>query len=714
MDTMHLSLVAPERGSTIRHRLPFGRHLLVGLVTSALIAGALVAEAVPLTPATAAHAAEAGAPDPGTPDPGTQDPAPTTSSFVIDGDPELSAYRPDGTAVDLSTERAAVGQQLTITSPGFSPTPDSPPAFSWQVDGAPLTTADGAAVTSRSIVLSVDLVGTNIVGVVSASASGYTPYVGYTPTVTVTPQPRATTGIPTITGTPTSGQTLSAGVPSVSPSGATLTYRWYRDFDTVIAGASNSTYRLGTADIGHTIQVGVSVGATASGYAASSESVSKSTRPIGGTLAQVTAPSIKGKVTAGSTLTLRPGSFMPTPSRTSYRWLRDGAAISGATGLTYRIVSRDIGHHLRASVTATRPDYASTTTTTASTATVLGTFTPKAATISGTRQVGKTLTAAFPRWSPAPTSKSYRWYRNGNAISGATRAAYRLTGGDYGTTISVSITGKRSNYVAASRSTRAGSIAKAPGAKLKSAPKLRGTAAVGATLTVTKGSWSFSGLSYRYSWYRSGSPISGAAKATYTLTGSDVGKRISAHVTVSKKGYRDAAASTGATGAIAGPKASFKGDGLFKVGRDLSAGTYYSKGGGSCYWERLSSSDGSFDSIIANDFDSRQRLLTISSSDRYVSFSDCGSWYRISTAGPASSSIASNGKFRVGVQIKPGEYRARYSDSCYWERNSDASGEFDGIIANDFLDGSGTVYVTIKSSDFAFTSSNCGKWTKVD
>ncbi len=41
-------------------------------------------------------------------------------------------------------------------------------------------------------------------------------------------------------------------------------------------------------------------------------------------------------------------------------------------------------------------------------------------------------------------------------------------------------------------------------------------------------------------------------------------------------------------------------------------------------------------------------------------------------------------------------------DSCYWERLSGLSGDFDDLIANDNANGS--YYVTIDASDVAFTT----------
>lgn len=68
--------------------------------------------------------------------------------------------------------------------------------------------------------------------------------------------------------------------------------------------------------------------------------------------------------------------------------------------------------------------------------------TPK---ISGTAKVGKTLKAKVGTWSPKP-SFSYRWYRSGTAITGATKSSYKLTKADKGKRITVKVTGTRSGW----------------------------------------------------------------------------------------------------------------------------------------------------------------------------------------------------------------------------------------------------------------------------
>ena len=73
---------------------------------------------------------------------------------------------------------------------------------------------------------------------------------------------------------------------------------------------------------------------------------------------------------------------------------------------------------------------------------------------------------------------------------------------------------------------------------------------------------------------------------------------------------------------------SFPGTGTFTVDDEISPGTYRADGGSSCYWARLSSTDGSIDAVIANNFGGGQQVVTIAASDVAFETSSCGEWTR--------------------------------------------------------------------------------------
>jgi alpha-tubulin suppressor-like RCC1 family protein len=83
-------------------------------------------------------------------------------------------------------------------------------------------------------------------------------------------------------------------------------------------------------------------------------------------------------------------------------------------------------------------------------------------TISGTRQVGHTLTAHVGSWSVKPTHYAYQWRRDGVGISNATGSAYNLISADKGTHISMKVTGTRGGGFTSGSAISASTVAIAP------------------------------------------------------------------------------------------------------------------------------------------------------------------------------------------------------------------------------------------------------------
>ena len=162
-------------------------------------------------------------------------------------------------------------------------------------------------------------------------------------------------------------------------------------------------------------------------------------------------PTIAGSAVQGRLLTALPGSWSPADVTFSYQWLRNGGAIPGASGPTYRLAATDRGTRIAVRVTAARAGSVPVSATSAQTSAVLGLLTTRKPTISGVTTVGRRLTAKPGAWLPSGITFSYRWLRNGSAIAGATGKTYVLKRADRGKRIQVKVTGRRAGYLAASR-----------------------------------------------------------------------------------------------------------------------------------------------------------------------------------------------------------------------------------------------------------------------
>jgi hypothetical protein len=74
--------------------------------------------------------------------------------------------------------------------------------------------------------------------------------------------------------------------------------------------------------------------------------------------------------------------------------------------------------------------------------------------VTGTARVGYRLTAAHGTWSPAATSYTYRWKRNGTSVTGATSSTYVLVKADRGQKITVTVTAHRYAWTNGSATTK--------------------------------------------------------------------------------------------------------------------------------------------------------------------------------------------------------------------------------------------------------------------
>ncbi len=185
--------------------------------------------------------------------------------------------------------------------------------------------------------------------------------------------------------------------------------------------------------------------------------------------------------------------------------------------------------------------------------------------ITGTEQVGETLTADTSGISDANgltgVSYAYQWIRNdGNSdedISGATGQTYTLTDDDQGKTIKVEVSFTDDDgYSESLTSAATGSIARPANQAANGLPIIVGAVYVGETLTANTSGISdangLTGVTYTYQWIRiDGSldtNITDAIGQTYTLTDDDQGKTIKVEVSFTDEdGYSERVTSAATT-----------------------------------------------------------------------------------------------------------------------------------------------------------------------
>ena len=438
------------------------------------------------------------------------------------------------------------------------------------------------------------------------------------------------TGTPTITGTAQVGQTLTAGTTAIMDAdgltSVSYTYQWIRTaagVDTNISGATASTYTLVAADLGTTIKVRVSFTDDASNAETLTSAATAAVSAAANTPA-TGAPTITGTAQVGQVLTATVGTIadvdgLPDPffsdAATTIAWIRvatdnTDTNISGATASTYTLVAADLGTTIKVTVSFTDDASNAETLTSAATAAVSAapnTPATGAPTITGTAQVGQTLTATvgdiadvdgLPDPFLTDVNTSFQWIRvatdnTETNISGATASTYTLVAADLGTTIKVrvSFTDDASNAETLTSAATA-AVSAAANNLATGAPTITGTAQVGQTLTATVGTIAdvdglpdpfFSDAATTIAWIRvatdnSETNIASATASTYTLVAADQGTTIKVKVSFTDDATNPETLTSAATAAVsAAPNTPATGaptiTGTAQVGQTLTAGT---------------------------------------------------------------------------------------------------------------------------------------------
>lgn len=275
-------------------------------------------------------------------------------------------------------------------------------------------------------------------------------------------------------------------------------------------------------------------------------------------------PAVSGTPRTDATLTVVPGSWLPTDTRVAYQWYRTSSSgarepISGGTGATYRVQPADVGYRFFVSVTGSATGYGSATRTSAlTTATVKATLKTATPTFSrGAPRTDVVLTAQPGAWTSG-TSFAYQWYKYSSSgtkytIKGATNATYTVRAADVRYRLRVRVRGSKPGYH--TKDVYSAKLVTTHSQYFtKGSVSVIGTARVGQTLTGTTTGWSPS-PSLSYQWYRYSTagtkyPVTGATSPTYTVRSSDRRYTLKLRVRATHAGYFTAYVYSPATAAV--------------------------------------------------------------------------------------------------------------------------------------------------------------------
>ena len=315
------------------------------------------------------------------------------------------------------------------------------------------------------------------------------------------------------------GQTATFSV--VAKVTGTPTYQWKKS-GTAISGANAESYTTpATSNALNGAQFSVVVSNSSASVTSNPATLTVTAAPVA---PSITSQPANQTVTAGQTATFSVTATGTAPL--TYQWNRNGAAISGATSASYTTsatTSADNG----AQFTVTATNSVGSATSNAAKLTVNAPPTISTQPASKTVAVGQTAT--FSVTAAGTGALTYQWNRNGAAISGATSASYTTpatTNADSGSQFAVTVTnsaGSVTSNAAVLTVNAPPSITAQPANQTVNAG-LTATFSVAATGTAT----------LAYQWKKNGTPIGGAASASYTTpatTSSDSGAQFTVTVT---------------------------------------------------------------------------------------------------------------------------------------------------------------------------------------
>ena len=395
------------------------------------------------------------------------------------------------------------------------------------------------------------------------------------------------TGAPTIRGTVQVGETLTAYTAGITDdeglNNVSYGYQWIRNdgtSDTEIQDATGETYPLVDADEGKTIKVKVSFTDDADNEEALTSTATAEVAAAAPTEPPGRPRNLTGAANADGTVTLSwdaPNDDAVTGYQILRRKPREGEKTllvhvndtgSTATQHTDRDVTPDVGHAYRVkainAVGLSRWSNFVNVTPVQPAEPAQNSPATGRPTISGTAQVGETLTAETSGIADADgltnVSYSHQWIRNDGTsdtdITDATRSSYTLVDADEGQTLKVRVSftddvGNDETLTSAAT----GEVEALPNRPATGTLSISGTAQVGETLTAdTSGIADADGLTnvfYSYQWVAGGTDLGGATGSTYTLTASEQGQTIQVRVSFTDDAGNETTLTSAATEAVA-------------------------------------------------------------------------------------------------------------------------------------------------------------------
>jgi surface antigen len=252
-------------------------------------------------------------------------------------------------------------------------------------------------------------------------------------------------------------------------------------------------------------------------------------------------PTVSGTPKVGSKLTATAGRWSMSGVSLRYSWRADKVRIPGATSSSFTVQPAQVGKHLRVRVYASKTGQRTVSRASDETSAVARGLVTNAAkpTITGSAQVGQTLSSTPGTWTPSNASLLFVWRADGEPIPGQNGTTLTLGPELLGKAIGLRVWATKDGYKRAAMRAVPTEPVTAGSMSLTSSPTISGGTRPGETLTLAHGRTRPRDAQVSVQWLRDGVPIAAATRSSYTLTKADLGHRITAQLSATRKGYRN-------------------------------------------------------------------------------------------------------------------------------------------------------------------------------
>jgi len=400
-------------------------------------------------------------------------------------------------------------------------------ATQWMLDGEAIAEA-----TALTFSPTAEMVGHSITVTVTSTRTGYVTTSKTSAASVITAAILTATPTPEITGEAKVALELTA-LAGTWDEGVALTYKWFADGEP-IEGATSGNYTPGAAQAG--LPITVAITGVKTGYTSVTTTSVATAEVALGDLVDTPVPTITGTTKVGVQLTAVAGDW-DTGVVKAFQWFADDEEIEGAIEATYTPGIDRVGSVITVAVTGTKAGYEEIVKTSEATAKVApaNLVTTPIPTIAGTPKVGVLLSALPGTWD-LDTLFSYEWFADGETIEGADGSEFTPSADQFGSKITVAVTGTKSGHELvtttsiATAAVAAGTLTAAP------VPSIADTLKVGVSSEVSTGEWD-ADTQFTYMWKRGTKVISGATNADYVPVVADYHTYLTVTVTGTKPGY---------------------------------------------------------------------------------------------------------------------------------------------------------------------------------